>query len=330
MTAWILTDGKIGDRVQCQGIVDQLIHSGQNALRVEEKTISPSKAAEVLLLLGLLPPHHRPAHKTSPIAPPYPDLIIASGRRTVPYLKTIKKASNMRTFTVFLKDPRTKTSGLDLIWVPWHDKLRGENVLVTLTAPHTITTETLKKLQNIPLPGPMQNMPAPRIGLIIGDPLSRTRSQSAAITTFLKQIDALKEKGASLNVVSSRRTPNALITALKQHLASTPHWIWDSETSHEENPYKSILATSDILAVTADSHNMVGEALATGTPVYPIIPHALNPKLARFITELKTKGYLLELDQTPPKTTYTPLDATKEIAAIINKKMEAHRKRPHL
>jgi hypothetical protein len=75
---------------------------------------------------------------------------------------------------------------------------------------------------------------------------------------------------------------------------------------------------------------MVGEALATGTPVYPIIPHVLNPKLARFITELKTKGYLLELDQAPPKTTYTPLDATKEITAIINKKMEAHRKRPHL
>ena len=86
-----------------------------------------------------MPPADRPDRAGSPIAPPFPDLVIASGRRAAPYVKAIKQASGGRTFTVILKDPRTGGSAADFLWVPAHDRLRGDNVLATLTSPHRIS-----------------------------------------------------------------------------------------------------------------------------------------------------------------------------------------------
>ena len=280
LKAWILTDGKAGDLVQCSGIATQL------GLSAEERIIQPGIPWKWLLPWGPVPPGHRPHSPDSPLKPPFPDLAIASGKRMPAYLVLLKRASAGATFTVFLKDPRIHPSCADLVWVPWHDRLRGENVIVTDTAPHNIRWDTLVKLRQQP-PGEWSNLPSPRVGLVIGDPLSRARSQQAALNHFIGQVEQLKKQAGSLLVVKSRRTPAMLMEMLRQQLADVPHWIW---TGEGENPYMSVLACSDVLAVTADSHNMVGEALVTGRPVFAMRPLALNPKLGRFPGQDGTAG----------------------------------------
>ena len=54
---------------------------------------------------GPIDPREGPRVEAGPLAPPYPDLAIAAGRRTVPYLRALKRLSKGTTFTVFLKDP---------------------------------------------------------------------------------------------------------------------------------------------------------------------------------------------------------------------------------
>lgn len=76
--------------------------------------------------------------------------MIASGRRAVPYLRAIRKASKGRTFTAFLKDPRTGHDTADFIWVPDYDDLRGPNVFTTLTAPHQVTAARLAAARRSP------------------------------------------------------------------------------------------------------------------------------------------------------------------------------------
>src|SRR4051794_41807304 len=121
---------------------------------------------------GPIDPREAPARAASPIAPPFPDLLVASGRRAVPYVRAVKRASGGRTFTVFLKDPRTGAGTADLIWVPAYDAIHGPNVIRTLTPPHRVSRERLAaaradpdpRLPGLPPPpgrGPARRPPPP-------------------------------------------------------------------------------------------------------------------------------------------------------------------------
>ncbi|WP_442881052.1 ELM1/GtrOC1 family putative glycosyltransferase [Bosea sp. (in: a-proteobacteria)] len=116
-TLWVLTDGKAGDEVQCLGVAERL------GLAPEIRRVSPGRPWSWLMPRGPIDPREGPDRPGSPLRPPFPDIAIASGRRAVAYLRALKKASNGRSFTVFLKDPRTGATAADLIWVPQHDRL---------------------------------------------------------------------------------------------------------------------------------------------------------------------------------------------------------------
>ncbi|MEO1989035.1 MAG: mitochondrial fission ELM1 family protein [Martelella sp.] len=313
MHIWILTDGKIGDRVQCLGVVSRL---GEAA---EEKVISPGKPWEWLMPRGPVPPKHRPGRPGSPITPPFPDVAIASGRRMVPYLKAVKAASGGRTFTVFLKDPRVGKSAADLIWMPRHDRFRADNVLVTDTGPHPLTPEAIAAAVAA-RPAEWDQLPSPRLGVLIGNPISGTRDQTAALAHFMRQVDHAKAEVGSIIVTQSRRTPEPVMAALRKRLDGFPYWIWSPET---DNPYRAMLGYVDMLAVTADSHNMMSEALSTGKPVFPMRPYRLNPKLAGFIDRLDAAGQTRPFEGALEPYDYVPVDATEEIAEAIRRGLAA-------
>ncbi|PRX09896.1 UNVERIFIED_ORG: hypothetical protein BCL66_10579 [Martelella mediterranea] len=318
MRIWILTDGKIGDRVQCLGVALRL---GEDP---EEKVILPGKPWEWWMPHGPVPLKHRPGQPGSPIAPPFPDVAIASGRRMVPYLKAVKKASGGKTFTVFLKDPRIGAAAADLIWVPRHDRLRADNVLVTDTGPHPLTEEALAAAV-AERPAEWESLPSPRLGFLIGNPLSGARDENAALNRFLAQIDHARSKVGSIIVTQSRRTPETVMTALRARLSGFPHWIWSPE---DQNPYRALLGFCDMLAVTGDSHNMVSEALSTGKPVFPLVPHYLNPKLAGFLKRLEETGLTRPFDGPLAPYDYQPVDATQTIAEAILRGLAARDQKP--
>ena len=160
-TCWVLTDGKAGDEVQCLGVAEEL------GLTPQVRRVAPRAPFVWLMPWGPIDPREAPARPGSPIAPPFPDILIASGRRAVPYLRAVKRASGGRTFTAFLKDPRTGTGAADFIWVPQHDKLRGPNVLATLTSPHRISPKRLADAAGS-LPPEIAGLPKPRVALLVG------------------------------------------------------------------------------------------------------------------------------------------------------------------
>src|SRR5271154_2623680 len=93
---WILTDGKIGDEVQCLGIAEAL------GLKAELRHVAPRKLYAWAMPFGPIDPREAANAPMSPLAPPFPALALAAGRRSVPYLRTLKRLSHGATFTVFL------------------------------------------------------------------------------------------------------------------------------------------------------------------------------------------------------------------------------------
>ncbi len=318
-TAWVVTDGKIGDVVQCVGVVERL------GLRPDLKVLHPRPPWSWLAPRGPLDPREAPGRRSGPLAPPYPDLAVASGRRAVASLRALKRASGGQTFTLFMKDPRTGPGAADVIWVPEHDPLRGPNVVVTLTSPHGITPGRLAVERRVPDPR-LAALPHPLTGLVLGGRSIHHRFEAADVERLLAVARLALAEGGGLMVTPSRRTPPALIAALAAVVGEPPFkdraFVWDGV---DPNPYVAMLALADRLVVTGDSVNMLGEAAATGAPVHVVEPSGGHPKMTRFIDGLVTRGAVRRwagrLDPFPAVT----VDATPAIARFAAERYRAFR-----
>lgn len=306
-SCWILSDGKAGDEAQCLGVAERL------GLVAEIRRIRPRAFFALAMPYGPIDPREREGQVGSPLSPPFPTIAIASGRRTVPYLRRLKQLAGRQTLTVFLKDPRTGRSAADLIWVPAHDRLRGDNVLVTLTSPHRIAPERLMAAQDAPAPW---GAPDGRrlVAVLLGGDSRHHRFTAADSDRLTEHLGALAMGGDRLLVTPSRRTPAALAHAVQAITAASGGFYWQGEG---ENPYLAMLAQAAHIIVTADSVNMLGEAAATGTPIHLFSPTGGHTKMSAFVNGLVAHGAVRPLAQPLESWSYTPLDATPEIAVAV-------------
>ena len=312
---WILSDGKAGDEIQCMGVAEALGRPYQI------RRVAPRRPFVWAMPWGPIDPREAETRPGSPLAPPYPDIAIASGRRTVPYLRRLKKLSGGRTFTVFLKDPRTGTKTADLIWVGEHDRLRGANVLVTPTAPHRHSAVKLAAARAQPDPR-LGVLPSPRIAVLVGGNSRHHTFTPEDISRFADGLADAARQGGSLMITASRRTPPALNHRLEQLAETGNHFLWDGSG---ENPLLAMLALADTIVVTGDSTNMVGEALAAGRPVHVFMPSGGHHRLDLFLTGLRQIGAIHPFPGPLKTTTCEPLDSTPQIAAAIRDRLASRK-----
>ncbi len=316
LTSWILTDGKAGDLAQCEGLAVAM------GLDPERRVVKPRPPFTWLMPRGPIDPREGPSRPGSPIAPPFPDLVIASGRRAVPYVRAVKRLSKGRAFTIFLKDARTGPSAADFIWVPAHDRLRGPNVMTTLTSPHRLSQEALAAARAAP-PARIAALASPRVAVLVGGDSRHHSFKPDDSRRFAEALDRLAASGASLMGSRSRRTPESLAALVGESFARAGGWWWDGTGP---NPYVALLANADAIVVTADSVNMIGEAAATGVPVLVFEPTGGHRKVGRFLDGLADHGVVHRFEGNLVGARYEPLDSTQEIARAALAAYAAHRR----
>lgn len=247
------------------------------------------------------------------LAGPYPDLLIAAGRKAIAAARYIKKASGGRTFTVFLQDPHSDPRAFDLVAVPAHDKLRGDNVIVTAATPNRITPDRLAEAKD-KWASQFSALPAPRVAVLIGGH-SKTHRMTPEITK--KLAEQLKVLKASLMITASRRTGAENEALLKEALEKRPHtYFYDGQG---ENPYFGMLAFADYILVTSDSASMLSDAATTGKPVYMIELDGGSAKFDKLHDSLLNKNYIRPFDGQLDSWSYAPLDDANRIAQAIRR-----------
>jgi uncharacterized protein len=307
-TAWVLSDGKIGDEVQCFGIAEALGVSAQRRL------IAPRAPWRWIAPYGPVAPREAPVRANSPIAPPFPDIVFAAGRQTVPYLRRVREGSRGKTFTVFVKDPYTGPSTADVIWVPEHDRVRGDNVIVT-TTPANRVGRLLEELRCSPPDSRIAALPHPRVALILGGNSVNHRFTSRDCARLIGIARILVDSGCGMMISPSRRTPPALVSDLIERFAENARaFVWNG---HGDNPYAQMLAHADQIIVTADSVNMVGEAVVTGVPVHVYEPSGGHRKISFYIDRLSELGAVRRWNGALVSWKYDPIDATPFIAREV-------------
>lgn len=261
-TCWIVTDGHAGGLNQCIGLTDALglvPVVKQVALRAPWLQLSP------YFRLG-----HAYAftEQSDKLAPPWPDLLIASGRQSVAaalYVRSESRRTGQRTVTVFIQNPGISPKHFDLVIAPEHDRVRGTNVLSTKGALHHVTRAKMDAglAQLAPR---VAHLPRPYIGVLIGGQNSAFAMGAPEMTHLAHSLkSAADATGGSLLITPSRRTGEDNVEVLKSTLSSAPVFLWDGTG---DNPYFGLLGLADYLVVTSDSVSMVSEAVATGKPVY--------------------------------------------------------------
>lgn len=315
---WAVSDGRAGIEAQVLGLGEAVVRAagGPDKARLVVKRIGwKGEIGRLPWWLNLLPRRWMTAD--SDFAPPWPDILIAAGRATLPLSIRARRWSAGKSFVVQIQDPRVPSRLFDLVVPPNHDRLKGDNVLSIMGSPHRVTAERLAGEYET-FAAVIDPLPRPRAAVLIGGKskaFDLTPERAAALATAIQH--PLEEAGGSLLLTFSRRTPEPardLMTARLNHL---PGVIWDGEGP---NPYFAFLAGADYILVTEDSANMATEAASTGKPVYILPLEGQSLKFRLFHQELERMGAARRFDGHFESWTYEPVNETGRAAAEILKR----------
>ena len=311
VTCWVVSDGKAGMENQCLGLAAAL---GVTPVVKRIKLRSPWKQLSPFLRHGL---GHAFSTEGDAITPPWPDLLIATGRASVPaslYVRRMSRKEGGRgTLTVQIQNPVIDSSRFDLVVVPRHDALTGRNVMTTRGSLHRVTPEMLAHEASQFAPQ-VAHLPSPRIAVLIGGSNSVYSFGEREMRVLVDQLAALAGREGSLMITPSRRTGEANLAMLQEGLKGTPSYIWDGQGP---NPYYGMLGLADTILVTCDSVNMVSEACSTGKPVMVIQLPGGSDKFRRFHQAMRDDGMTRPFNGQLEKWSYAPLDDMRLVAERI-------------
>ena len=304
--AWSLTSGEAGMRTQARGL----------AAAVARRVVETQTPGRNDLLAQLRAIAGRP--DMTGLTPPWPDLLVTCGRRTVPYALRVRRLSGGRTRLVHVQDPRANRSAFDLIVAMDHDRIpAGGNVIKVGTALHDLTTKVLAEEKECwrdrfePL--------GEFAGVILGGSL---RGRDFTISDGLRLIEGLRTmvagSGLGLAITPSRRTSRdirALVTGAFEGDPSV--FFWDGKG---QNPYRAILGGARRIVVTGDSVSMISEAISTRAPVD--VMDLGFPRHAGFLQRLVDLGRVRRFTGDPEApASARPINATEMAAEAVRQRL---------
>ncbi len=315
---WVLADDRAGNVAQAVGVAEAL----ERPFETKDIRYSPlarlPNALQGASRLGVTP------ETRLALTPPWPDMVIAAGRRTAPIARWIKR-QNPHSFLVQIMNPgRAGADEFDLIAIPAHDCALpsgdAANVVRTTGAPHRVTPERLSAARDVWAPR-FAGLPRPWIALIVGGATNR-KPFPPTFATSLGQQTVKMAGGGSVLLTTSRRTGMEAEQALLSTIPAPRFaFTWGAAG---DNPYMGLLALADAIVVTGDSVSMCSEACATAAPVYIFAPDDMvAAKHARLHTALYEKGFARSLDGRLERWTHPPLNAAQDIALAVEAKLKA-------
>ena len=258
---WVLAGPRAGDRSQLLALADSL------SWPYEVKDLAYNRLHNLPNWLMGTSLVSLDRARSSALTPPWPDLIIDGGKRSVPIARWIKAQSGAQTRWVHVGRPWAPMAGFDLLVAAPQYRLPPRPNVMSLAAPlHRITAERLADAAAA-WKERLQHLPRPWHALLVGGHSSPYVLDAAAARRLGEAASAAaRQSGGSLLVTTSARTrPEAAAVLFEALSGSCYRHRWQAGAT--DNPYPAYLALADSFIVTGDSASMLAEACATGKPV---------------------------------------------------------------
>jgi uncharacterized protein len=268
---WVLKGLRAGDTAQAMELALQL------GGRVEGKQLSFNALHAVPNWLAGGRVSHLTRNARALLRPPWPDLVVATGKRTAAVALWIKQHSGGHTKLVQLGRPRMALKHFDLVvTTPQYGLPAAQNVVeIELPFAHP---KSVAEADREAFNTEWSHLPRPWLLGVIGGAKFPLRLNDSDLAGFGRALDArATQSGGSVILLDSPRSPEGAIDKAASPI--TAHkWLY--RRGQSVNPYQAALAMCDDLVVTSDSVSMVSEMLLTGKPtsIYRLPVSKFQPK----------------------------------------------------
>jgi mitochondrial fission protein ELM1 len=197
---------------------------------------------------------------------PWPDVVIAIGRRAAPVSRWLKAQTDGRLLNIHLGRPRIAYQHFDLIFTTPQYGLPSAPNVTKLTLPITLHDEAqLDAEAKLWLPT-FAALPRPWTAVFVGGPTSQMKFDRGVGADLLARAWIHTRRTGTLLVTTSPRTPPEVMELLAAAIRP-PHFLhlWAPK---EPNPYQALLKLADDFIVTNDSVSMIAEAVDMMKPLY--------------------------------------------------------------
>lgn len=260
---WLLMGHKAGDNAQLLALAEALGWPFETRHFTYRRTELLTNRLLGPTLAGIVP------DRSTPLGPPWPQLILTAGRRNEPIARWIRRTAAGRTPVklVHLGRPWAALAEFDLIITTPQYHLPDRPNILHIEAPlHRLPVERLHAAAD-ELRHELGELQPPYLVALLGGDAGTYRLDRENARLLAHHLTALAvQMNGSLLVSTSRRTPTQSLEAFRAGLlVSARIFEWSSENP---SPYLGLLGLADRIVVTVDSVSMVTEAIATGKPVY--------------------------------------------------------------
>ena len=254
---WVLLGAKHGDNQQLLAIAQ--------ALNLPFRTVQLQFNAAATLAPVLLGARRLSWRSDVPLEAPWPQLVLAAGRKSVPAARWIRRQSRGGTRLVHVNRPWAPLSWFDLIVsTPQYALPERPNVVVNLMP---FLPPVAAEPAPLSWPDRATALPRPWTVVLVGGNSRPHVLSDAAAASLASTVNArVRDVGGSAWVLDSPRTPPAAMAIIEKSLevsACVSRW------RDGEKLYRPLLSQADGFIVTADSASMLTEAVLTGRPVTP-------------------------------------------------------------
>jgi mitochondrial fission protein ELM1 len=266
-TVWVLKDHKPGHTTQSIGLAEALGFPYETKELHFNLFNHLSNRVRGATTLGLNKARSAALH------PPWPDLVISTGRRTAPVARWIGRQSQGRTRLVQLGRRGGETvEAFDLVVACAHFRLPLHPRRMEIVAPlNAVTPERLAQAA-ARWRGLFDGAPHPHVVLVVGGTSARHRLDPEIARRLGADACAFAASlGGSVFAITSRRTGTGAAAALRAGLGDAAR-LHEWKPDERDNPYLAHLALADAIIVTGESESMLAEAAAAGKPlfIYPV------------------------------------------------------------
>ena len=318
VSVWCVSDGRAGIERQTLAIAHAL--SERVPTRIKICRLQP-RGFQVNLppSLWLMPKAALPPEQAARLQPPWPDVWIANGRRSIPYSLRMKKWSRGQSLVVQVQDPRVNPKRFDLVAPPQHDALRGDNVITTLGAPVWYTQKQIETaLGQIP---ELRHPSKKRVMVILGGTSKRHQLSLARAHAIVAELQRLAHQDVHLMITTSRRTPKHAEDLFRAFAFTSGADFFANEARDGPNPYLAWLAQAQVALVTEDSTNMMTDVAFFGIPMHLIKLEGGDPKFDRLHAAFLERGAARWFNGNLTHWSYEPIRDAMTIAEAIQARL---------
>jgi uncharacterized protein len=257
---WLLLGDKPGDNAQVEVVADAL---GWPCERKVLQWRHPYATEKPRFRATL---DHVDLERSAPLEPPWPDLVLTIGRRPSMAALWMKAHSAGRTRVVLFGKPSGAMERFDLVVAGAEVQLPPRPNVVPIRLPLMRAKASDIQAAAARWRARLEPLPRPLVAILVGGPTvpfafdHRVAERLGALAT------EVAHAGGTPYVTTSRRTPRAVVEALRAGLPPAAR-LYEWTPGGADNPYLALLRLADGCIVTGDSVSMLAEVVRARKPL---------------------------------------------------------------